>query len=156
MRNITDVRNVFLTASILHNMILSFDGLDHLWENSNNWRILNPITEEASDEDKETEEIEAVLDEENEDFLKNYVPVIHDDVNFNPVHIGDLISAEDIESYNIEGQQFERLRALLANHLSIVYRKGMLRWPIPRSQIKKKFNLLPRDSFQDAGDIVDI
>ena len=82
------------------------------------------------------------IDDENEIFLKNYVPVVHDDVNFNPVHIRDQISSDDIETYNFEGHQFERLRALLANHLSIMHQKGLL-----RSQIKQ-FNLTPKEVFQ--------
>ena len=155
MRDVNDVKNVFITACILHNMILSHDGLDHLWEDFDNWKTLNPIVEEEIDDNDAAQDAEAAIDEENDLFLKNYIPVLHDDENFNPVYIGDLISSDEIERYNVEGQQFERLRALLANHLSILYRKGLLRWPKPRSQIKKQFNLVPREVFPDAGDIID-
>ena len=39
-------------------MILSHDGLDNLWENSDNWRTLNPIGEEKVDDDDAVQDIE--------------------------------------------------------------------------------------------------
>ena len=33
LREIDDIKDVFKTACIIHNMILSYDGLDRLWEN---------------------------------------------------------------------------------------------------------------------------
>ena len=42
LQNRDDVDNVFYTCCIINNMILSYDGLDSLWEDAVNWSNLNP------------------------------------------------------------------------------------------------------------------
>ena len=97
LRNIEDIRDVFKTACIIHNMILSYDGLDKLWENDANWKPLDTISEEDVDiEDTNAE------DDENTNYLNEYAPVIHDDANFVPISIGSLIPLQEIESYNVQ------------------------------------------------------
>ena len=55
--------------------------------------------------DEEGEE-ETVDEEENNRYFNEYAPVIHDEANFVPTFIGDLILPEEFESYNVQGWLF--------------------------------------------------
>ena len=100
LRNIDDIRNVFKSACIINNMILSNDGLDKLLENDANWKPLDTTI----NEDDEEVEVNNAEEDENSNYLYKYAPVIHDEANFVPIPIGSLISEEEIESYNVQGK----------------------------------------------------
>ena len=123
-------------------MILREDGLNVLWESSVNWHTLDPNGAEDTDTELNTDE---ALNE----------VTIHDSNLFVPTTVDDLILQEDVRSYSHETQKFETLRNLLANHLSLMYRKGALRWPKTRIEIlEPQHNVLPRNNFPNAGDII--
>ena len=137
-----DIDNAFVTACLLHNMILNQDGLDTLWESEVNWKTLNPKGEaEVADDSSELDDV--------------YHPIFHDSTTFVPRHIADLIPEERIDFRNPEKQKFEKLQMLLANHMQLMYKQGKLRWPKQRSQIAKEFNEDPRREFPDTGDLED-
>ena len=62
---------------------MEHDGLDRLWEENVNWRKIDPMGEA----DTLTEDEVAADD---------YRPVLHDELNFHPVNVHDLIGDEDL------------------------------------------------------------
>jgi hypothetical protein len=136
-----DVNNAFHVACMLHNMILTYDGLDVLWENDVNWGTLNPADGDEVDIEEPTD---------------SYSPVLHDDNNFTPTYVHDLIPIGDRHSFeDAEKIDLVKLRELLANHLQLQYRSGKLRWPRTRKEISSTSTLSRaiRENFPNAGDI---
>lgn len=144
MMNKEDIDNAFVVACIIHNMILRYDGLNSLWESNVNWKKMNPDNED-SDEDEE--------DEAEEDDSEHYYPQQHDDT-FQPLHVADL-PFEGV-GMNREKAEFKRLQMLLANHLQIMYRKRLLCWPKTRSEINRRYNIIPRANFPDGRELDEI
>lgn len=139
-----DVDNAFFTACILNNMILIHDGLDKLWEDSANWKKIDPDGDETSNEDS---------DSEDDDL---YRVTYHSDPDFNcNIHIEDLIVDDAVQIGNVEQQRFQHFRAILAKHLHIMYLEGNLRWPRYKKEIleKDKYNDRIREHFPNTGDI---
>lgn len=142
-----DIDYVFVTCCILHNMLLSMDGLDVFeWENNVNWAELN--------DDEIFVDIEQSTDELNE-------IVLHDDEN--AVEVQDQVEVENFE-YNDPSPTLEQncshsttsstttitvtdnvrscfsyhgKRNLLMKHFAIAYNKGRVQWPLNFSQVKK-------------------
>ena len=52
MQSKTDITNAIYTCSILHNMLLQYDGLDKLWT-AEDWLTLDPSPEYSDDENDE-------------------------------------------------------------------------------------------------------
>ncbi len=137
----SDVDNAFVTACIVHNMILKFDGLDRLWEADVNWERLNP----NSDDDEDDEDEPA-----DETFLNI---TVHDPSTFVPTYVEDLIPLDEVRDFSYDKQGFELMRSYLANHLHLTYKCGELRWPLTRKEIDDRHNRLPREHFQNTGDL---
>ena len=114
---------------------LRHDGLDKLWEDDVNWKTLNP-----NGEDDEFEP---------QDDLEWFQSQLHENVDFVPTYVDDLIDTPDPS----ETDKFKKLRSMLANHLNHVYRSGNLKWPLPRKEIHERYNALPRCNFPNATDI---
>jgi hypothetical protein len=139
-----------VVACMLHNMILMHDGLDTLWEDGVNWRRLNPRGAErhdgppAADEEDEPEEPQAPV---------QYLPEDHnDDEDFVPVFIEELNREEGDEL--LAGEAFKKLRNMLANHLHYAHEAGELYYPLTRTEINNIHNILPRQNFPNANEII--
>ena len=91
-----DIDNAFITACIIHNMILREDGLNVLWESSVNWHTLDPNGAEDTDTELNTDEA-------------LYEVTIHDNDLFVPTTVDDCILQEDVRFYSHETQKFETL-----------------------------------------------
>jgi hypothetical protein len=139
-----DIDNVFYSCCIIHNMILKHDGLDKLWLDDSNWGNSN-LTEIDSEDDE--------VPFEDEEIGDIYTPKIHDEANFKPLFVLDLIPANVTRGENIQKLEFNALRDLLANNLQLMYQRGELRWPMTRKCISKNHNDAPRHNFPDAGEL---
>ena len=65
-------------------MILEFDGLDRLWEDGVNWATINPL-------------VEGNYNIVNNNINDNeYIPTQHDEDNFAPTFVHDLIPANEV------------------------------------------------------------
>ena len=84
--------------------------MDRNWEEGVNWKTLNPVGEFDNDADV----------------------VVHDDDNFVPIFIEDLIPVAEHRAHIQDKVEFEKLRDMLANHLQYMYQSGHLRWPKTR------------------------
>jgi hypothetical protein len=136
-----DIDNVYITCCIIHNMILSHDGLDRLWEDEASWN--------RCDREEENEE-------EDDDDEQIYIPVVHDPLTFQPLYIHDLISLNDVAPYEDPDKiAHYKLKCMLANHLQIMYREGKLRWPKHRKQVDsdRLVNVVVRENQPGAGDL---
>lgn len=142
-----DVENSFVTCCIIHNLILQFDGLDILWESDINWKIVHPVDVNQEDEDENQSEVELMFQD------PSYDVTIHNEDNFVPLFVHDLLEIGDIRIYNQESISFTTLQLLLANNLQYMYRLGKLRWPKVRDDIveandcNNNHNHLPRIAF---------
>lgn len=146
LQNRGDIDNAFYVAVMFHNLILRHDGLDRLWEDDVNWDTINPVGEDDSGEEPE-EDVAATA-------ASFYVPTVHTPATFEPSLLRDLLPAEERQPGQLgAAQDFNTLRDHLANHLSIMYKEGKLRWPKTRKIIEERFNRTPRSDFPGAGDI---
>lgn len=140
LQNKEDIDNAFITACIIHNMILKHDGLNKLWENKVNWKNINPLGEEEPVE-------EETVENDNVEFVQ---PVQHNiDRTFIPMFVE---SAFGVLS---EIDAFEKMQALLTNHLNYTYKKGLLMWPRRRSEISVDYNNLPRTHYPEIEEVLD-
>ena len=122
--------------------------MDVRWESNVNWRTLNP--DEKADEG------------ENEQNDALFVPIIHTaPTPFEATYVHDIIEESDPAFYQEEGGllDFKYYRRLIANHLSLFYKIGLLRWPKLRCKtvdldgnIYNGHNTFPRTCFRHAGD----
>lgn len=78
------MRAVFVTVSILNNMILRSDGLNDLWESEANWNNINY-----------EEGLEEVVESANE--IDEYIPVL-----YNP-SISELTMLENLNALTFHG-----------------------------------------------------
>ena len=141
------LRAIFVTACILNNMILRFDGLNNLWESDINWTTKNDGGQDVDDVD---DDIDVVVAEDP------YMPSRYDPAQINTAVLEDLPALE----YHSQGTQVEKnfntLRDYLARHLHLTYVAGKLRWPKVRADcVEKELNLnrLVREYFPGAGDL---
>ena len=139
LQNMEDIDNAFYTACIINNLILKHDGLDKLWLDDVSW-------------ENTREDGDIVVPQH--DILDIYTTQLHDDVNFVPVYVHDLIPPYKLRGGDALKLEYNELRNYLANHLQIMYQIGLLRWPKSRIEIEKIHNLEPREHFPNAGDLV--
>ena len=119
------IDNAFVVACVFHNMILSHDGLDTRWEDSVNWRTLNPDEDYEDNEDDPTESAFVGLTRHTPDEL--WQPLL----------------VEALSVVDSEADHFYKMRNLLANHLHYSYMRGELSWPRPRKEIPDAYNSFP-------------
>jgi len=133
-----DIDNAMVTACIIQNMILKEKGIG-IWQESVNWKNLNPLLKEGEEEEKE---------DENGGYLQGGVEY-HDPAGaFEPIHIADLYP-----NLTTQLSRFQKMQDLLAHHLNIMYNEGKLYWPRTRSEIEKRFDDLPRQHYPLANDL---
>ena len=141
-----DIDNAFVTACIIHNMILDYDGLNSLWETDVNWKNIDPREDRDVDMPDPPPEV--------------YAPIAHEPhENFRPLFVHDVIPPAQLRDYHEVGGKGDKeyLRGLLACHLSLMYKSGSLRWPkIRRDCVDNRVvNEVPRQIFPGAGDLED-
>jgi hypothetical protein len=138
-----DIDNAFVTACIIHNMILDYDGLNMLWEADVNWKNVDP----REDRDADMVDLPAEI----------YAPIVNS--AHAPVYVHDIIPAAQQRSYHGAGGKGDKeyLRGLLASHLHLMYKSGSLRWPKTRRDCvdNSVTNEVPRQDFPGAGDLED-
>ena len=145
------LRSIFVTACILHNMILRHDGLNNLWEQELNWSRLNGEGDVVEEEDDGEENLE-------ENFVDSYLPVIFDRNTFHPVRLAEIPPIAYYGEVSVEVREFLTLRDLLSRHLHYTYATGNLRWPKVRKNCVQgvlDLNQVIREHFPGAGDDVD-
>ena len=122
------VDTTFFTCCILHNMILSADGLDRRWEDNVEWDILNPQpsnSDEGYDENESPDQ--SIISQERRilDRVAQYVSAIEVEYEGNEVD----------EEVDVD---FEQKRKILISHFKKAYDKGLVHWPRGFTEIKKK------------------
>ena len=122
------VDTTFFTCCILHNMILSADGLDRRWEDNVEWDILNPQpsnSDEGYDENESPDQ--SIINQERRilDRVAQYVSAIEVEYEGNEVD----------EEVDVD---FEQKRKILISHFKKAYDKGLVHWPRGFTEIKKK------------------
>jgi hypothetical protein len=167
-----DIKNAFVTACMIHNLILVYDGLDMLWEHNVNWSQMDPEADPDEDNENNIGNPVAGGDNNNGDvdqadtvFLV-YNPQEHGNrpvMTWDTLLVGegqnDIDGDEDIDGdlANFEPHtmrnRFEKLRDLIAGNLHFTYQSGKLKWPKQRSEIEDVYNQVARRLFPLGGEL---
>ena len=146
------LRSIFVTACILHNMILRHDGLNNLWENDINWSRLNADGDEIEEDNGGDEVVEG------DDYVNSYLPVRFDRATFQPVQLDQIPPMTFYGEVTETEREFLTLRDLLSRHLHYTYATGNLRWPKVRRHCVEEgvdLNEMIRVHFPGAGDDIE-
>ena len=141
------LRSIFVTACILHNMILRHDGLNDLWDDNMNWARKN-VDGDAVLEDDDEEEVA-------DDYVDSYLPVRFDRATFQPILLAEIPPVSYYGQVSEDEREFLKLRDLLSRHLHYTYATGNLRWPKVRKDCVEHgidLNQMIRVNFPGAGD----
>jgi len=127
------IEAAFQTVCMLHNMILSSDGLDVM-----DWDSIDPDSEEplSAADDMEWREPDAVIAEVNEP--PHLVPAneVEDDqgVEYDMAALGQQLGADGavvsrIVAYCTNKAQCELFKPALVDHFNYLYMRGLIQWP---------------------------
>ena len=119
---LTDIENIMFCCCILHNLLISADGIDSAWEDDVAWDTLDP------DSDLDGDDI--------------VVPPIESDVIINlnvAVPLQLVLYNSDVSSTAM--RFYLRKKDILVNHFLAWYNRGLLCWPKNMGVVKR--GLLP-------------
>jgi hypothetical protein len=109
--SIEDIENIMYCCCILHNLLISADGIDIAWEDDVAWDTLDPDAEADGDE-----------------IVPNVVEVVDNVVE---LHAAELpVEHHQISQVNSSCMRFyEKKKSILVTHFLQWYNRGLLCWP---------------------------
>ena len=110
---IEDIQNIMFCCYILHNLILSADGIDTAWENDVAWDTLEPDADLDADDDP-------------------HVEAVHADDIVIPINIANPLLYDIPVICQISStcmRNYTRKKQILVNHFLHWYNRGLLCWP---------------------------
>lgn len=119
-----DIENIMFCCCILHNLLISADGIDTAWENDIAWDTLEPdadVDEDAVVDAPVVEEADIVIDA-----IGAPLPLVIDAIS---------------EVNSLSMRFYDRKKKILVTHFLQWYNRGLLCWPKNMGVVKR--GLLP-------------
>ena len=122
---LVDIENIMYCCCILHNLLISADGIDTAWEDDIAWDSLEP--DDDVDEDAAAVAEPVVIEAVNvTDILVSPLPIVIDAIS---------------EVTSLSMRFYDRKKNILVTHFLQWYNKGLLCWPKNMGVVKR--GLLP-------------
>jgi hypothetical protein len=122
--------NIVKTCSILHNMLLAYDGLDEFkWNKTGNWDSEDP---DMSDENIYFHEPNDMEDNVHESNKYRFLPIAND------------TTQEGFKFRSSNRNDYIRIHACLVNHFYHQWRYGQMQWPLRFSGKSKGLHPMKR------------